>query len=186
MDGIEKERPALVRLAGDRLRGTGIDAEDVVQKALAYLARRGDHIRPETRGTYLQRVVLRFAQNAHRGHRRDRQVKSTFMEDLMRSPAWDGWQADQRERQMREDVRAAVQTVPEPGRSLAWRIWALDEPIRDVARDLGLTVLGATLRLGVARDRLRLALGAYQRGRLRGTAPALPGGRTPLSHCLTL
>ena len=168
------ERAMLVRLAGDRLRGTGIDAEDVVQRALTYLTGRQNPIRPATRRTYLQRVVLSLCQTEKRDHMYRQRSQSTFMEDLMRSPAWDGWQVDQRERQMREDVREAVGALPEPGRSLAWRIWALEESIRDVARDLGLTALGALLRLGATRDRLRTALAAYQPGRLRGTAPSIP------------
>jgi RNA polymerase sigma-70 factor (ECF subfamily) len=173
--GDERACEALVRRHGGRmlavarrLLGTGDDSADAVQDAFLAAFRALDGFQGDAAlGTWLHRIVVNVCLMKRRARSRSREVR---MEDLF--PTFDGagrpsgpvhpWEDDAQARlsraELRAQVRARIDRLPDPYREVLLLRDIEEFDTDQTARHLGITPGAVKTRLHRARQALRALL----------------------------
>lgn len=147
---LPAELPALrafvARLA--RGAGEGVDAEDLVQEVVARALRYARSFDPERAlGPWLRRSAVRRLIDWRRQRQREPEklIDPTSAPAPAREPGID----------LREQVARLMRRLPEHEREVLLRFHRDDVPVREIARELGLSEGTVKSRLHRGRERLR-------------------------------
>ncbi len=141
------------------------DTEEVVSDVFYTLWKTAGKVQPGKLKGYLGAVARNAARNKLRSLQMTVPLEDDAFEltDTVSQP-----ETEALKRELRQETRYAVDTLPEPDREIMQRYYFLYQPTVDIAREMGLNPSTVTTKLARSRDKLRQALA--ERGYYHETA----------------